>query len=360
MSRWTIALIAVISADWLDGADHRQGRPDVCSLRSTLDACQFWPLDWFRELRGLSARGLESNTLDYSRQQLKTGLSLAVIANIIWGVAALFWIETQPVRAIDVVAHRAIWSLPIATVILLWMRRLPATWALIKHRKTLLWSACATLLLSTNWGVFVYAVNAGRATEASLGYFMLPLLTIIVGRFVFQETLSMAHRLAIALAVAAVMLQIVAYGSLPWISLVVSITFSLYGAIRKNIVADTMQGLFIETLCMAPFALGWLWFTGGAGLGAHGLRVDLFLLLSGVYTTAPLLTYIAAARLLPLSIVGFTSYLGPTLQLLVAQTALGESIDLVTAASFGLVWIGVLLVSGQGLLRVRRQARQRD
>ena len=96
---------------------------------------------------------------------------------------------------------------------------------------------------------------------------------------------------------------------------------------------------------------------GGAGMGAHGLRVDMFLLLAGVYTTAPLLTYIAAARLLPLSVVGFTSYVGPTLQLLVAQTALGESIDFVTAASFGLVWIGVVLVSGQGLLRARRQGR---
>jgi len=149
-----------------------------------------------------------------------------------------------------------------------------------------------------------------------------------------------------------------AYGSLPWISLVVSTSFALYGAIRKNIVADSMQGLFIETLCMSPFALGWLWFTGGAGMGAHGLRVDVFLLLAGVYTTAPLLTYIAAARLLPLSIVGFTSYLGPTLQLLVAQTALGESIDLATAVSFGLVWMGVVLVSGQGLLRVRRHRRK--
>ena len=116
-----------------------------------------------------------------------------------------------------------------------------------------------------------------------------------------------------------------------------------------------MQGLFIETLCMAPFALGWLWLTGGAGLGQHGLKVDSFLLLAGVYTTAPLLTYIAASRLLPLSVVGLTSYLGPSLQLLVAQTALGESIDTATATSFALVWMGVLLVSGQGLARFRKR-----
>ena len=353
----TLSSIAFGSAFSLDGAAHDEGHPSVCSLVDTFVGCRSRRHRLLLEFRGLRGKGLESNTLDYSGQQLKTGLSLAVTANIIWGVAALYWIETQPVRAVDVVAHRAIWSLPIAAGILLWMRRLSATWVLIQHHKTLLWSALATLLLSSNWGVFVYAVNAGRATEASLGYFMLPLLTIIVGKFVFKEALNTAHRLAIGLAVAAVVVQIVAYGSLPWISLVVSTSCALYGAIRKNIVAESMQGLFIETLCMAPFALGWLWFTGGAGMGEHGLRVDLFLLLAGVYTTAPLLTYIAAARLLPLSIVGFTSYLGPTLQLLIAQTALGESIDVVTAVSFGLVWIGVVLVSGQGLLRVRRQGR---
>ena len=113
-------------------------------------------------------------------------------------------------------------------------------------------------------------------------------------------------------------------------------------------------GLFIETLCMAPFALGWLWLTGGAGMGQHGLKVDAFLMLAGVFTTAPLLTYIAASRLLPLNVVGLTSYLGPTLQLLVAQTLLGETIDSVTALSFALVWLGVLLVSGQGLMNRAR------
>ena len=106
---------------------------------------------------------------------------------------------------------------------------------------------------------------------------------------------------------------------------------------------------------MAPFALAWFWLTGGAGMGNHGFKVDMFLLLAGVYTAAPLLSYIAASRLLPLSVLGLTAYLGPSLQLLVAQTALGESIDTVTATSFALVWMGVLLVSGQGLARFRKR-----
>ena len=295
--------------------------------------------------------------MEYSAQQLRYGLTLAIVANIIWGLAALFWIETKPVDAIDVVAHRAIWSLPIALIIVLLTGRLRSTWALMRVPSTFFWSLLAAALLSMNWGVFVYAVTVGRATEASLGYFMLPLLTIAVGRLVFHETLGTTQRLAIALAIFAVGIQLFSYGALPWISLVVSISFALYGVIRKKIAADTIQGLFIETLCMSPFALAWLWITGGGGVGIHGWRVDTFLLLAGVYTTAPLLTYIAAARLLPLSVVGYTSYLGPSLQLLVAQTVLGETIDVVTMVSFSFVWLGVLLVSGGGLVRMRRRSR---
>ncbi len=298
-------------------------------------------------------------SLEYSPQQLRSGLSLAIVANIIWGVAALFWIETRPVDAVDVVAHRAIWTLPIATLILLFARRLRSTWSLVRVGSTFLWSLLAACLLSVNWGVFVYAVAVGRATEASLGYFMLPLLTILVGRLVFHEALGLTQRVAIGLAIVAVLVQVFSYGSLPWISLAVSSSFALYGAIRKKIAADTIQGLFIETLCMFPFALAWLLITGGAGMGIHGWKVDMFLFLSGFYTAAPLLTYIAAARLLPLSVVGYTSYLGPSLQLLVAQTVLGESIDIVTVLSFGLVWLGVLLVSGRGLLQMRRRRKGR-
>ncbi|MDA8553993.1 EamA family transporter RarD [Luminiphilus sp.] len=298
--------------------------------------------------------------MEYSAQQLRYGLTLAIVANIIWGLAALFWIETKPVDAIDVVAHRAIWSLPIALMIVLLTGRLRSTWALMRVPSTFFWSLLAAVLLSMNWGVFVYAVTVGRATEASLGYFMLPLLTIAVGRLVFHETLGTTQRLAIALAIFAVGIQLFSYGALPWISLVVSISFALYGVIRKKIAADTIQGLFIETLCMSPFALAWLWITGGGGVGIHGWRVDTFLLLAGVYTTAPLLTYIAAARLLPLSVVGYTSYLGPSLQLLVAQTVLGETIDVVTMVSFSFVWLGVLLVSGGGLVRMRRRGRAMD
>ena len=297
-------------------------------------------------------RAPTGSRLEYSTVQLRRGLVLAITANCLWGISALYWLETQPSAPIDVLAHRALWSLPVATLVLLWARRFRETMALIRRPSTLAWSALAALLLSGNWGVFLYAVTTGRATEASLGYFMLPLLTILVGSLFFAERLGSIQRIALVMAVAAVVIQVLAYGSLPWVSLVVAGSFALYGAIRKKIVADTIQGLFLETLCMAPLALVWFFLEEGAGLGRFGARVDLFLLLSGVFTAAPLLTYIAATRLLPLSVVGLTSYIGPTLQLLVAQTVLGEPIDTPTMMSFALVWAGVVLVSGQGLRRV--------
>ena len=125
--------------------------------------------------------------MDVSTQQLRKGLALAVMANIIWGVSALYWIETHPVSPADVVAHRAIWSLPVAALVLILAGRLSATWALLKQLKTLLWSLLGTVLLSLNWGVFVYAVSTGRATEASLGYFMLPLLQSSSAEWSFRK-----------------------------------------------------------------------------------------------------------------------------------------------------------------------------
>ena len=200
-------------------------------------------------------------------------------------------------------------------------------------------------MLTINWGVYVFAVTNERATEASLGYFMLPLLTIALGVFVFGERPKPVQLLAIGLAIAAVLVQLVTYGSLPWVSLTLALSFALYAAIRKQIEADSLQGLFLESVCMAPFAIAWLLLNDGAGLGVHGPRVDLFLLFSGVFTATPLLTYVAAARKLSLSAIGLLTYVGPTLQLLVAIFILREPATLITALTFGLVWLGVIAVS---------------
>jgi chloramphenicol-sensitive protein RarD len=270
---------------------------------------------------------------------------LALVANFIWGIAALYWLQTKPVDAFDVMAHRGLWTLPVTLIIVLMFGRLAETLRLLRSWRFVCWVALSALMLTINWGVYVFAVTNERATEASLGYFMLPLLTIALGVFVFGERPKPVQLLAIGLAIVAVLLQLVALGSLPWVSLTLALSFSLYAAIRKQIAADSLQGLFLESLCMAPFAVVWLIVNDGAGLGMHGTRVDLFLLLGGAFTAAPLLTYVAATRVLALSTIGLLTYVGPTLQLMVAIFVLREPATLITAVTFGLVWLGVIAVS---------------
>jgi chloramphenicol-sensitive protein RarD len=280
-----------------------------------------------------------------SQSDTLRGVMLALVANFIWGIAALYWLQTKPVDAFDVMAHRGLWTLPVTLIIVLLFGRLRETLRLLRSWRFTCWVALSALMLTINWGVYVFAVTNERATEASLGYFMLPLLTIALGVFVFGERPKPMQLLAIGLAISAVLLQLVAFGSLPWVSLTLALSFSLYAAIRKKIAADSLQGLFLESLCMAPFAVVWLIVNDGAGLGLHGTRVDLFLLLGGVFTAAPLLTYVAATRLLALSTIGLLTYVGPTLQLMVAIFVLREPATLITAVTFGLVWLGVIAVS---------------
>ena len=230
--------------------------------------------------------------LEVSSQQLRTGLLLAVIANLIWGLAAVFWSETAWSARLTSSRTERCGVCRSALLALLCAGRLRTTLSLLRVPRILVWSALDAIT-RPQLGRFRLRGLCGRATDASLGYFMLPLLTVLVGKLAFDEVLGAAQRIAICLAISAVVIQLIAHGSLPWISLVVSTSFALYGAIRKKIEADTLQGLFIEMLCMAPFALTWLWMTDGAGLGQHGLKVDIFLLLGGIYTTAPL-SHIAA------------------------------------------------------------------
>ena len=291
--------------------------------------------------------------------QRRLGIALALIANSVWGCAALYWVQTKPVAPLDVLAHRGVWTLPAVLIVLLVAGRFRSTMKLAGDFSTLKYTALAAALISVNWGVFLFAVTNGRATEASLGYFMLPILTAMAGVVVFRETPSRAQWLAMALAVLAVALQLVAVGTLPVISLTLSVSFSLYSVIRKKIHADAIQGLFLESLFLVPAGLVWLFMNDGGGMLQYGLRTDILLVGAGAITAIPLLTHVAAARILPMSTVGLLSYLGPSLQLLVAQTFLGESISLVTAMSFLIVWCGLALIVLDNLRTLRRQRTSR-
>jgi chloramphenicol-sensitive protein RarD len=284
----------------------------------------------------------------------RRGMVLGVTAYLIWGFGALYWVETEPVDAVDLLAHRALWSLPVVIACLLYSRQLKAAWALLKQPRNMMIMAGAAFCSALNWGIFLWAVTNSSATQASLGYFLLPLLNVLIGLTIFKESIDSAQKLAVFFAIAGIGVQVVYYQGLPMVSLGVAISFGLYGAIRKGISIGSVEGLFIELLLMAPFALGWLIYRDGGGLGVHGSAVDVFLLASGIITAVPLMAYVAASKLLPLSALGLVFYIGPTVQLFVAVWVLGESFTLVSLISFGLVWLGLILMTADNLRRAAR------
>ena len=289
----------------------------------------------------------------------RLGIALSLVANTVWGTAAFYWLQTKPATPIDVLAHRSVWTLPAVFLVLIVAGRVGSTFRLLRDWRALRWMALAAFLISINWGTFLYAVTNGKATEASLGYFLLPILTALAGIVIFRETPTMPQKVAIGLALLSIVVQLVAVGGLPVISLALSLSFALYSVIRKRVSADAMQGLFIESMFLMPFGLLWMVSHNGAGLGEFGLRTDFFLVAAGAFTALPLLTHVAASRLLPMSTIGLLSYLGPSMQLIVAQTALGESISTLTLASFVIVWCGlgfILLDNWRSYRRLRKVA----
>ena len=287
------------------------------------------------------------------------GIALALVANAVWGGAALYWIQTKPVAPIDVLAHRGLWTLPAVVLILLFMGRLRGALALLRDWKIMRLMALAAALISINWGTFLWAVTSGHATEASLGYFLLPLLQVVIGVLFFKEQLSGMQIFAVAMAVLGIGIKVVELGSLPVVALALSGSFAIYGAVRKFVRADSVQGLFLESPFLLPVAAAWVLWQDGAGFGRYGLRVDFVLVFSGLFTALPLLTSVAASRLLPLSTLGMLTYVGPSLQLVVALTFLGEHITGATAAAFATVWIGLLAVTADNLRKLHRMRRQR-
>ena len=285
----------------------------------------------------------------------RRGTLLGVTAYLIWGVAALYWIQTQPVEARDLVAHRVVWSLPFVALCLAvaGSGRLRRALSLFRQPRIMALVTAAAFLGALNWLIFLWAVTNGRAAEASLGYFLLPLVNVVIGLTIFRESIDRAQKIGVAFALLAMLLQLIYYGGLPLVALGVALSFGLYGAIRKGVHVESMEGLLLEMSILAPLALGWLVYRDGAGLGLYGIRVDLFLLGAGAYTAVPLMAYVAASRMLPLTALGLVFYIGPTTQLLVAIWVFGEPFDTIQLIAFGLVWAGLAVVTVSNIRRLR-------
>jgi chloramphenicol-sensitive protein RarD len=240
--------------------------------------------------------------------------------------------------------------------------RWPAVWACLAQRRTRWLLLASTVLIAANWFVFIWGVWIGQLVQNSLGYFINPLLNIVLGMLLFRERLRLAQWLALALAGTGLVYLIVARGELPWIALILASSFAAYGVLRKIAPVDALVGQTVETLLLVPlsvvFLIWWTWIDRHA-LGRYSVTVDVLLYASGVVTAVPLLCFGAAARRLPLSTLGFLQYLAPTIQFLLAVLHLGEPFHPELQVSFALIWSALAIATLEGVLHQRQKEQAR-
>lgn len=291
---------------------------------------------------------------------MKRGLWYAAGAYVLWGVLPLYWKMLPQVPALEILAHRMLWSLVFVLLLTALRHEWRALRAALRNRRTLLLSALSALLLSINWWLYIWAVNAGFVVETSLGYFINPLVNVVLGVVVLRERLRPWQTLALTLAVAGVAWLTFSYGALPWIALTLALSFGLYGLLRKTAPLESLQGLTLETLVLSPAALLYLvWLEGqGRGAFAHdGLGTTLLLIGAGVVTAVPLLLFAAGARRITMISLGILQYIAPTLQFLIGVLIYHEPLPRTRLLGFVLIWTALAIYTLDGALRAGRAAR---
>ena len=289
--------------------------------------------------------------------QRRAGLLLGLGAYLLWGFMPLYFKALTRVSALEIVAHRVIWSLVFLGAMVTLFRRWPAIRAALSNRRVVLTLLATTVLIGINWLVFIYAILTNHVLEGSLGYYLNPLVNVLLGVVLLKEKLTRAQLFATLLAAAGVMVLAAGAGSGLWISLTLAGSFALYGFLRKIVDVDSLEGLSIETALLTPLAFGWLvWLgiEGTGGFGHFGLATDVLLVLGGAVTAIPLLMFTGAARRLPYSTLGFLQYVAPSLQFLLAVLAFGEPLTTAHLICFAAIWTALAIFSFEGL----RSARQ--
>lgn len=278
----------------------------------------------------------------------RAGVVYAVTAFLMWGLFPLYWKPLADVPALEVVAHRTVWALASVAIWVTLQRRWAEVRAVVGRPRTLLALAGSATLIAVNWSLYIWAVTHDHVVEASLGYYINPLVNVLLGVAVLRERLVRLQQLAVALAGCGVVVLTVSYGRLPWVAICLAVTFALYGLVRKTVAAEALVGLLWETALLAPVAAGMLGLAAASGSGALGHRgtlVDALLLLAGVVTAVPLVLFAEGARRLPLSTVGLVQYLSPTCQFLLAVVVFHEPFTTVHAVAFSCIWVALGLLT---------------
>lgn len=298
-------------------------------------------------------------TEDHART--RKGLLLGLGAYLLWGVLPLYFKAIAHVDPMEIVAHRIVWSLIfLAALAALW-RRWPAIRVALATRKVLATLTLTALLIGVNWLVYIWAVLNGHVLEGSLGYYLNPLVNVLLGVVLLKERLTRAQIFAVALAAAGVAVLAVGAGSGLWISLTLAASFATYGFLRKVAPVDSLEGLSIETIILAPVALGWILWLSSQGQGGLGIDTltTILLVAAGAITAVPLLLFTAAAKRLPYSTLGFLQYIAPSLQFLLAVLVFGEALTTAHMICFGAIWTALAIFAAEGVRLGRRAARAR-
>ena len=290
---------------------------------------------------------------------MSSGVLAAALAYCLWGLFPLYIKQIAAVPPLEIVAHRSVWCLVFMLALLAALKRFAWLREALRQSRTLAVFAASALLLSANWLVYVWAVNNDRVLDASLGYFINPLVNVMLGYLVLQERPRAGQWAAVALAAAGVLWLTLGAGQLPWVALVLAASFGLYGLLRKTAPLGAIEGLTLETLVLAPLTLtlmAWFVFSGEGRFTQGSAAQDAWLLLAGPFTAVPLLLFAYGARRVTLATLGLLQYLGPSIQFLLGVYVYHEPFDPARLAGFGLIWAALVVYSGESLWRLRRNA----
>ncbi len=291
-----------------------------------------------------------------NQEGTRLGVAFGLAAYLIWGSFPIFFKALEGATPLEIVCHRIFWSVIFLLILVTIRRRLGLIFVTLRNRQTLLTLCGSTLLIATNWLVFIYAIQHGEVLQSSLGYFITPLLNILLGFIFLRERLNRWQQFSVLLALIGVLNLTFHHGQFPWIALTLATSFGLYGLLRKVAKVEAMIGLTVETLLLGPFALAYIIYLTTqqeSSFLVGTLRLDLLLPLSGVVTAIPLLLFVAAARRLQLATIGFLQYITPSLHFILAVGLYNETFSRGHLISFLFIWAGLGIYSSDALWKSR-------
>ena len=286
------------------------------------------------------------------QQRTRQGILLAVAAYTMWGIAPIYFKSLSEVSPFEILSHRVVWSFFLLAFLLHMSRGWRKVRDTLTSKPKMLYLVATSILVGANWLIFIWAVNSNHMLDASLGYYINPLINVLLGMFFLGERLRKLQWFAVSLAAIGVIIQLIAFGSVPIVAIALAFSFGFYGLLRKKVSLEAQTGLFIETLVMLPIAATYLVFIADSAtsdFSMNPMQLNLLLVAAGVITTVPLLCFTGAATRLKLSTLGFFQYIGPSLMFLLAVLIYGEAFTSDKAITFAFIWGALVIFSFDGL-----------